>query len=111
MFLLAFLVSGLRAFGRRTFGRAFCDNIVFGDRGVNATARINGDTSELVEALLAEPRALEFIIIWAELFAIDAHCSRFGGNKRVSEVERLIGDKRYSGRRYRMSTISPPKMP
>src|SRR5262245_50386507 len=69
--------------------------------GVNATARINGDTSELVEALLAEPRALEFIIIWAELFAIDAHCSRVGGNKRVSEVERLIGNKRYSGRRYR----------
>src|SRR5499426_1732860 len=32
MFLLAFLVSGLRAFGRRTFRRAFCDKIVFGDR-------------------------------------------------------------------------------
>src|SRR5262249_11011271 len=32
MFLLAFLVSGLRAFGRRIFSRAFCDNIVFSDR-------------------------------------------------------------------------------
>src|SRR5262249_34070672 len=32
MFFLAFLVSGPSALGRRTFSRAFWDNIVFGDR-------------------------------------------------------------------------------
>src|SRR5690348_14303367 len=32
MFLLAFLVPGLGAFGRRTLGRAFCNEVVFGGR-------------------------------------------------------------------------------
>jgi hypothetical protein len=69
--------------------------------GVNATARINSDAAELVESLLAKPRAFELIIVWAERLAFLSHCSWFGRNKRVSEVERLISDERYSARRYR----------
>src|SRR5215510_3401263 len=54
MFLLAFLVSGLRAFGRRSFGRASCDKIVLGDRRhrpVNVRQAVDG---EAVVALIGD---------------------------------------------------------
>ena len=48
MFLLAFLVPGLRAFSRRTFSRAFCDKMVFGARrrhgAVDVRQAIDGET-------------------------------------------------------------------
>src|SRR5262245_44072071 len=69
--------------------------------GVTATARINSDTAELVESLLAEPRAFELIIVWAEGLAFLSRRSWFGRNERVSEVERLISDERHSARRHR----------
>src|SRR5262245_46110316 len=55
MFFLAFLVSGLCAFGRRSFSSAFCDKIVFGDcrrqRPVDVRQAVDG---EAVVALVGD---------------------------------------------------------
>src|SRR6266511_1421018 len=67
--------------------------------GVNAAARINRNAAEFVEPLLAEPRALELIIVRAEPLAFLDSRSRLGRGECVSQVERLVGNERHSVRR------------